>query len=228
MSRSISTVSASAMGRRALALLGASLLAGSAMPANAALINYSFSGAYGNSQGPLNKGSFVGTMTWDTEQGSGTAPNKTGGWLYWDIINYEQGPVGQSTYDGRLSSNSIAGITNPWDASTLGSNTGAALNPTAFCFASPLAKGLAAEGPFSESVPGGSTCDGSYGTAYGAQSFFAVGQQQAGVVKPQGNNTVATNWKYFRLAFVPQYDTNGKVLPEQLQLQSFTPGAAQS
>jgi len=198
------------------------------MPANAALINYSFSGEYGNSQGPLKKGSFVGTMTWDTEKGSGTAPNKSGGWSYWDIINYEDGAQNSTNYDGRLSSHSIAGITNPWDASTLGSNAGAALNSTAFCFASPLAKGLAAEGPFSESVPGGSTCDGSYGTAYGAQSFFAVGQQQAGVVKPQGNNTVATNWKYFRLAFVPQYDTNGKVLPDQLQLQTFNPGAAQS
>ena len=91
MSRSFSPVSAPALGRRALALVGASLLAGSAMPANAALINYSFSGAYGNSQGPLKKGSFVGQMTWDTEQGSGTAPNKSGGWSYWDIINYEDG-----------------------------------------------------------------------------------------------------------------------------------------
>lgn len=228
MSRSFSPLSAPALGRRALALMGASVLAGGALPAQAALYKYSFNGTYGNSDGPLKKGSFVGTMTWDTEKGSGTAPNTTGGWSYWDIINYQEGSQGSSTYDGRLSSNDIDGITDPWDASTLGTNVGAALNPTAFCFASPLAKGLAAQGPYSESAPGGSTCDGSYNTgstAYGVQSFFAVGQQQAGQIAP---GPIDTNYKYFRLAFTPKYSPDGKVLPGDLQLLDMGNGAPQS
>jgi len=232
MSHSISPISAPALGRRVLAMVGASLLAGSALPANAALINYSFSGEYGNSDGPLNKGSLVATMTWDTEMGSdmgsGTPLKKTGGWSYWDIINYDNGDQNSRTYSGRLSSNSIDGIQQPWDASTLGSNTSAALNPTAFCFASPLAKGKFAAGPYSDSVPGGSTCDGSYNdgsTAYGAQSFFAVGEEQAGQVEP---GPIDTKYKYFRLAFTPSYDREGNVLPAQLKLLDSGNGAPQS
>ena len=62
----MSAASAPHRGRRVLALLAASLLAGTALPAQAALYTYSFSGDYGNRDGPLNMGSFIGRMTWDT------------------------------------------------------------------------------------------------------------------------------------------------------------------
>jgi hypothetical protein len=65
MTRSFSPVSALGLGRLAWAMVGAFLLVGRAMPAKAALINYSFSGEYGNSDGPLIKDSLVATMTSD-------------------------------------------------------------------------------------------------------------------------------------------------------------------
>ena len=215
-------------------LLGTSLLAGAATPAYAAPVDppqyvsgspnasipptvftWNFNGTFGNSQGPLRKGSFVGTMSWDTTANA---------WSYWDILTYSQGEQNQANFGGRLSSRSTTDIANPWDPSTLGLNSGAAANSSAFCFASPLAKGNAAAGPYAQSGPGGTACDGTNGNQDPAMTYLAVGDEQAGAFKQQGNNTVSTNFKYFRIQFVPSPDGD----ESKLALIDYNPGSAQS
>jgi len=51
-----------------------------------------------------------------------------------------------------------------------------------------------------------------------------VGEEQAGQVEP---GPIKTNFKYFRLAFMPTYDKDGNVLPAQLKLLDSGHGAPQ-
>jgi hypothetical protein len=91
------------------------------------------------------------------------------------------------------------------------------------CFASPVARGGAASGPYAESAPGGSVCDGTNGNLP-AQSFLNIFNNVPHAWS-QGGNNLNAQYTYFRLKF--QANANGGTTVDPTNLVA-VPANAQS
>lgn len=100
-------------------------------------------------------------------------------------------------------------------------------DPGAGCFASPLARGLAAVGTYAESAPGGAVCDGSNTQSGGnlpPQSFLNI-FSNVPYAWSQGGNKLNASYTYFRLQFQANGPGGTSVDPANLVL---VPANAQS